>query len=574
MSLRKKIIIAFIICILVFVIPLVYTIQTHVKMNNMKDFKHQTLQLLDSKSNEIGLWLNQRISEIRIMQEDPAVKSLNYDEVIPYLDNINSNLEKFEKFPNETFAIGGLDGKGWIKKDFFIDVSEREYFQQIVNTKDDYVISKPVISRSDSIPIFLISSPIYNNNEKIGFINGAVSLNRVSNIAYDIDIFNGFSWIMNKDSDIYSIDKKILHRNFVTDEDLDNILLSFDNDKLGSIELIDVKDNASHVFYSSIPNADDWILCTIIKDSEINSQINYITDLVLKLGLLFFLIATLFAVIISGSIVKPIQELKLNMQNVSSGNLNSYYISDSKDEVSILGRYYNEMLDNLKLSIKKIQNIEKQKRNAELKSLQSQINPHFLYNTLDTIQWKALENNNIEIASLVSSLSGLFRISLSSGKEFITLEEEINHAKYYLDIQKVRYGEKINYKFNVDDEINQFLIPKLVIQPLIENSIYHGIKELDTNGFININIYKEDECIFISVLDNGVGISKDKLEEIKNNLKFSKESEHYGLYNVNERLKLTFKDKYSINISSERNKGTKITLKIPYISEGYEWIEL
>ena len=102
----------------------------------------------------------------------------------------------------------------------------------------------------------------------------------------------------------------------------------------------------------------------------------------------------------------------------------------------------------------------------------------------------------------------------------------------------------------------------------------NGIKELDINGFINIDIYKENECIFISVWDNGIGIKKDKLEEIKNNLKYSKESEHYGLYNVNERLKLTFKDKYSIDILSEENKGTKVTLKIPYISEGYEWIEL
>lgn len=573
MSLRKKIIFAFILCILVVFIPLIYTIQTSVKSTNMDNFEHQTLQLVSSKSNEIGLWLNQRISEIRIMQEFPPIKNMDFQEIIPYLDYINSNLDDYDKQINESFAIGGIDGKGWISNEHYIDISERDYFKKLMSSNLDYVISKPVISRADNDPIFLISSPIINNDNKVGFINGAVSLNRVSNIAYDIDIYNGFSWIMNTDTDIYSVDKKILNRNFVSNEDIDLIASSFKDNTLGSISLSDVKDNKSKVFYSYIPNSYNWVLCTIIKEAEINSQIDYMTDLVIILALVFFIIAIIVAIIISGSIVKPIQNLKNNMTNVSNGDLNSYYKSNTKDEISDLGVYYNEMLDNLKLSILEIKKIERLKREAELKALQSQINPHFLYNTLDTIQWKALEYNNIEVANIVNSLSGLFRVSLSGGKEFITIEEEINHAKYYLEIQKIRYKDKIEYKFNVDNDIDHFLIPKLIIQPLIENSIYHGIKTKDQNGFIDINVYKEDNYIYIKVSDNGLGIKKDKLSEILLNLYNSKESEHYGLYNVNERLKLTFNDMYKITIVSEYNKGTEVIIKLPYISEGYEWIE-
>lgn len=574
MSLRLKITLSFILAILLTFSPLLFMMQTKVKSTNMKETEHQTLQLMKSKSNEIGLWLNQRLSEIRIMKDFEPIKNLNFAEVIPYMNNINSNITKYDKNLNETFAVGGLDGHGWITSNFYIDVSRRKYFNEVMNTNKEYVISDPVMSKSDSKPIFLISSPIINdNNEKIGFINGAVSLKRVSDIVHDIDVYNGFSWIMNTGMNVYSTNKDVLNKKYISDKELKLVVDDFQNKKLGSTSVKTEKNKDATVFYSQVPNADDWILCTIVNNEDIHTQTNYLIDLIIKLAILFIVFSIILSAIISGSIVKPIQSLKQNMIDVSNGNLNSYYTEVSNDEISILGKNFNNMLNEIKALIIKTHKIEMLKRTAELKTLQSQINPHFLYNTLDTIQWKALGHKDYEIADMINSLSGFFRISLSNGKEFITIEDEAKHVKYYLDIQKTRYEDTIDYDIKVDDNIKQYYIPKLIIQPLVENSIYHGLKEKPGKGLIEIDISSNKEFLFITVKDNGLGISKEKLEEIKDNLYNSIESEHYGLYNINERLKIFFGDKYDIFIQSNFNIDTTITLKIPILSEGFQCIE-
>jgi len=205
--------------------------------------------------------------------------------------------------------------------------------------------------------------------------------------------------------------------------------------------------------------------------------------------------------------------------------------------------------------------------------LQSQINPHFLYNTLDTIQWKALEHNAYDVADMINSLSAFFRLSLSGGKEFITVADEIEHVKSYLCIQRIRYRDKVNYEIYVETAVSQYLVPKMIIQPLVENSIYHGLKQKKNSGIIIIKIFSEDNFIIIEVTDDGLSMSDENLKELMNSLSQSIETDHYGLYNINERLRLTFKDKYRIEITSNVNSGTTVTLKIPKITEGFQCLE-
>lgn len=574
MSLRLKIILAFILCIMLAFSPLLYMLQTEVKNMNMQQLERQVLQLVDSKSNEIGSWLNQRISEIRIMLEYPATKELDFVKLKPYLTQLNKVLQLQHRTTNETFAIGGLDGRAWINDTTLIDISNRDYFKKVMSSDMEYIISNPVVSKSDNMPIFLISYPLTNDmKEKIGFINGSVSLKKVSQIAYDIDIYNGFSWIMNKNVDIYSISKEELTNKYIASEGLDNIINNSNKKASGTVKMKNLSGDDTIVFFSSVPYTEDWLLCTMIEDSQIHGQINNIISLIIKLGIFLLLAATLLSIIISGSIVKPIQRLKYNMLEVSNGNLYSYYEVKNNDEISILGRVFNQMVSDIKKLIQQVYKAEAQKRNAELKSLQSQINPHFLYNTLDTIQWKALDYNAFEVADMINSLSNLFRISLSNGKEFITIDDEVGHVRNYLEIQKIRYKDKINYDISVDDLVNQYLVPKLIIQPLVENSIYHGLKLRKHNGNINISIESNEGFILIQVIDNGLGMNKEKLETIRDNLDKSIESEYYGLYNINERLKLAFGEKYNIIIESEFEVGTKVFLKIPIISEGFECLE-
>lgn len=574
MSLRLKIITVFVLCIILTFSPLLFILETKVKSLNMEQLEYQTLQLIDSKSNEIGSWLNQRISEIRIIHEYASTKEFNLVSLKPYLTRLNKVLSKQYGNLNETFAIGTIDGYGWINDNITIHVYNRDYFNKLMSSDMEYVISKPIISKSDNTPIFIICYPIVNDeNEKIGFINGAVNLEKISEISNGIDVYNGFSWIMNKDMDIYSISKDNLTNNYISIEGLDKIIKKSKEENSGTISLKNISNKDSTLFFSSIPYTEDWILCTLIENSYIHAQTNNIINLVVALGIILLLFAILLAIIISGTIVKPIHKLKNHMVEVSNGNLDSYYETRNNDEISILGKVFNQMLRDIKKLINQVYRVQAQKRNAELRVLQSQINPHFLYNTLDTIQWKALEYNALDLADMINSLSIFFRISLSDGKEFITIADEIEHVHNYLKIQETRYKDKISYTIDLDELISQYLVPKMIIQPLIENSIYHGLKLKRKKGIININILSQDDYILIEVIDNGLGMNYEKLTTIRENLYQSIESEHYGLYNINERLKLTFKDKYSINIDSKFEEGTKVSLKIPKISEGFQCLE-
>ncbi|WP_179236527.1 sensor histidine kinase [Sedimentibacter hydroxybenzoicus] len=539
----------------------------------MENAENQTLQLVDSKSNEISLWLNQRISEIRIIHEYALTNGMNLQSLKPYLTRLNKTLSTQYGNLNETFAIGAIDGYGWVNDSITINISGRDYFERVMMHDMEYIISKPIISKSDGASVFIICYPIVDNNEKIGFINGAVNLDKISEIAGGIDVYNGFSWIMNKDLDIYSIDKIDLTKEYISYEGLAKIVDKSTEKNLGTIHIGNKSGNDSTVFFSSVPYTEDWLLCTMIENKNIHAQTNYIIELVVIIGIILLILAILYAVIVSGTIVRPIYKLKNHMLEVSEGNLDSFYEYKGKDEIAVLVKVFNQMLTDIKKLITQVYKAQAQKRTTELRVLQSQINPHFLYNTLDTIQWKALEHNAYDAADMLNLLSVFFRTSLSDGKEFITVEDEVKHVRSYLEIQKIRYKDKVNYDIHMEESIFQNFVPKMIIQPLVENSIYHGLKLKKQVGYININILSENDYIVIDVTDNGLGMSEEKLCKLRNDLANSVESEHYGLYNINERLKLTFKDKYDIKIESELNKCTMVSLKIPKIREGFQCSE-
>ncbi|BES63932.1 sensor histidine kinase [Gottschalkiaceae bacterium SANA] len=575
MSLRSKIICSFVLIIALSLSVLSFLMETKIKTLRMEELEHNTAQLIDSKANEIGSWLNQRISEIRIIHENPSTKTMNFEEIKPYLSQLNEVLRGQYGNPNETFAIGGIDGQGWVNDQITIDISTRDYFLETMTTKNEYIISNPIVSKSDNNPIFILCYPIINEqNERVGFINGSVNIKKFSEIVDTIDLYNGFTWIMNTNQDIYSIDATSLRENYLSSNGLASIVHSNLTQSSGTVDLINMSNQDSTVFYSSIPYTEDWILCTMIENRMITAQTDSIIRYILYVGILLFIISIFLAVIVSNSIVKPIQSLKTNMIEVSHGNLQSYYDFHNTDEVSVLGQVFNQMLSKIENLINQVVHEQKQKRNAEFRALQSQINPHFLYNTLDTLQWKALEYDAFEVADLVNSLSRFFRISLSAGNEYIPLAKEIEHVQNYLDIQQVRYKDKVNHTITVDPVITQKMVPKLIIQPLVENAIYHGLKPRKENGHIEIIVSSDSGFLLIEVRDDGIGMNPQQLAHLQTNLANSVESDHYGLYNINERLKYAFGDDYQIRVTSLENQGTIVLLKIPIQSEELPCIEL
>ena len=210
---------------------------------------------------------------------------------------------------------------------------------------------------------------------------------------------------------------------------------------------------------------------------------------------------------------------------------------------------------------------QKQLRKAEFEVLQAQINPHFLYNTLDAIVWSAEAGNQRQVVKMVGSLSDFFRSSLNKGKEVVTIKEEIQHVRSYLEIQQIRYQDILTYEINVQEELYPYHIPKITIQPIIENALYHGIKNKRGGGKITVsdNLYEDKFEIIVS--DNGMGMEEDRLKAVRSSLSHEK-PEHsaiYGMYNVNERIKLEFGEEYGLSVESKYGEGTVVTITLPKI---------
>ncbi|SFC90278.1 sensor histidine kinase [Butyrivibrio sp. YAB3001] len=210
---------------------------------------------------------------------------------------------------------------------------------------------------------------------------------------------------------------------------------------------------------------------------------------------------------------------------------------------------------------------QKQLRKAEFELLQAQINPHFLYNTLDAIVWSAEAGNQKQVVSMVGSLSDFFRTSLNKGKEIVSIKEELQHVKSYLEIQQVRYQDILSYEINVAKDIYNYSIPKITIQPIVENALYHGIKNRRGGGKITVTGVEEKDGIVIHVSDDGIGMDENRLSEVTLGLKQDSPDKAtvYGLYNVNERIRLNFGDEYGITIKSVKDKGTDVLIHLPKI---------
>lgn len=289
----------------------------------------------------------------------------------------------------------------------------------------------------------------------------------------------------------------------------------------------------------------------------------------------FFVIVVLFAIssyFIPLSITRPIRNLCKVTDQMAKGNLDVRASVYGGQETQVLSDSLNIMIDKINELLAQVKMEQIQLRKAEFELLQAQINPHFLYNTLDTIVWLAEDGNQTQVVSMVESLSDFFKTSLNHGKEIVTIKEELQHVKSYLEIQQVRYQDILSYEIEVGEDLFSYQIPKITIQPLVENALYHGIKNKRGMGKIAIEGLKMGEDFLIRVLDDGIGMSEERLRQVQEGIKKKepKEKDIYGLYNVNERIVLNFGEKYGISIESTYSKGTEVSILLPCITSTEE----
>ena len=284
---------------------------------------------------------------------------------------------------------------------------------------------------------------------------------------------------------------------------------------------------------------------------------------------LFLFLLAMINAFISDKISNPIKRLDGSVREIESGNLDVEILPSGSYEVEHLGKSIKNMLGRIKVLMSDLVAEHNAKRKSEFDTLQSQINPHFLYNTLDIIVWMIENENSDKAVNIVTALAKFFRISLSKGKNIITVKDEVEHVRNYLMIQNMRFKNRFEYSIDVDEKVLSYSSLKLMLQPLVENAIYHGMEFMDGDGEIDVKVFKEDNSLYFTITDNGLGMSEDMVETLlSKDFVSSKKGSGIGVKNVNERIKLYFGSEYGLKVESEPDEGTKITIHLPAVVYG------
>mgnify|MGYP000843568641 FL=1 len=290
-----------------------------------------------------------------------------------------------------------------------------------------------------------------------------------------------------------------------------------------------------------------------------------ITRTIVILGIVSIAVVILlwvFSFRISDSIVRPIRMLSENFKMVGRGDFTVRSEKGYDDEIQMLNDTFDSMVGQIEILLNDVKHEQENLRQTELKLLQAQINPHFLYNTFDTIIYLAEDHQDEKVIEMITSLSVFFRTTLSKGEDIISLREEEVHACSYLEIQKVRYRDILEYEIVIPEELLDYSVPKLTLQPLVENALYHGIKNKRGMGKITVKAWQSQCELFLQVKDNGIGMKQENLEKLRKSV-LEEHKIGFGLSNVHERIQLYYGSEYGLSIESEYDLGTEVTIKLP-----------
>lgn len=308
-----------------------------------------------------------------------------------------------------------------------------------------------------------------------------------------------------------------------------------------------------------------WKLVGVIKGTGIS-----LNTIKTRLFIVFVIFLIIFIVVLINSYISfrvtdPIRELEKSVKKLEEGNLDADIYMGGSYEIQHLGKSVQDMKYRIKGLMQDIVTEHEEKRKSEFDSLQAQINPHFLYNTLDIIVWQIENEKQSEAVHTVTALARFFRLSLGKGKNIVTVKAEIDHVKNYLMIQHMRFKNKFDYEFEIAEDVLELSSLKLMLQPMVENAIYHGMEFMDGDGLIKIKAWREADELYLSVTDNGLGMTEDKVSLVlagKSNSGNGRGS-GIGVKNVNERIKLYFGDDYGLKIDSEPDVGTTVIIHLP-----------
>lgn len=437
----------------------------------------------------------------------------------------------------------------------YSDTLEKEFYKNISKSYWTSVIpEKNTISFFRAIPLY--------STEKSGVVVVSIDIDRINKLInqnkdFTIEDF----YILNDDSIIFNKDANLLNKNISSIKSLQEINIS--NLGKGSTITIDGKE----YFINNIKsNYNDWNFISLISTKDNKLRVNRIRDIMI--GFLIFSISLVLIIsfLIAIKLFTPIEEIVRILEKKNYDTI-PIYSKSNINELKIISRGLENSISDVQYLKKELNNRMHLLKKARSIALQSQINSHFLFNTLENIKWKVMEftNGENEGSHMISNLSKLLRIGLNTKGYMNTLKNEIEHVKIYLEIQKIRYENKFEVFYDIQEKTLESMIPKITLQPIVENAIYHGIKPTNKRCTLTIRSFLLEDKILIEINDDGAGMQEEDSRSINNELQteYIKEENHIGIKNVNQRIKLSFGENYGIEIKSKINIGTSIIISIP-----------
>ena len=302
------------------------------------------------------------------------------------------------------------------------------------------------------------------------------------------------------------------------------------------------------------------------QESSVNvvDSVKYL--IVIAVLVLFF--GVLISYFMSRNILLPVKSLIVSMKKVEKGDFTSRSEVEGANEIQEMSHIYNVMVNKISELISEIRLIEQKKKQAEIYALQAQINPHFIYNTLSTIKWMGIMQNNTSIVKMVDKFINIMQYSSNFTEQLITIRNEMDFLRDYISIQSVKYSDKVDFRINVCDDCMDNKVLKFIIQPIIENALFHGLDPKDGKGVLEIRISKLEDCIQILICDDGIGMSKEQLDKVKSGLLHSDNRRglnNIGLNNIYERIQARYGEKYKMSLNSIQGNGTQVSIMFPII---------
>ena len=523
-----------------------------------REVEDHTIHEIDTSSKYIEQYVSNLKSTSRSLSQSQAIKDFASQTTAENEAAIHEWLETMLKSHPDFVSIrlvtkdGRLVTTGMEEEMVTsADMMVQKWYQDALEHSNVPIIQS-IKNQNNQIVISISQEVKSNAGENLGVIRLDVDYHELEKYVKELSLGeNGYAFVIQKDGTL------IYHPDSEAFESVDK---QMSVQEISNSPMDSMVSDDFFVHKSPIENS-DWILVGVSSFSRFKEDSVKLLGIVSVVGVLSLLICMLGIFTLIRYQLLPVKRLGQVMRRVEEGDTTIRAEQKGAQEFQALAGTFNQMLERIETLMKEEKEQEALTRIYELKALTSQINPHFLYNTLDTIIWMAEFQDHQKVVDITKALSNYFRLSLNAGEEIVTLRQEIEHVRQYLFIQKERYGDKLEYTIFEPDDIPDIKLPKIVLQPLVENAIYHGIKESERPGEITLIVSKRDTFIDICIADNGVGI--------KENTTSTKELGGVGIKNIKERLTLFFGEAFSMEIESETNAYTKVYLHLPLKEEGH-----